>query len=398
MKHGWPVTLLGDVCRIIGGGTPPKANTAYYSGDILWATVRDMHSDLIVDTECKITKAAVANSSTNVIPGGNVVIATRVGLGKVCLLKQDTAINQDLRGIVPLDPKRLSVRFLFWWLRSTSDLIVAEGKGATVQGVTLPFIQALQLPLPPFPEQQRIVGVLEKAFEGTATAKANAETNLQNTRALFESHLQSVFAQRDKGWAQRQLGDLATFRNGINFTKSSRGESVKIVGVKDFQQHFWAQLDDLDSVTAEGTLPDSDMLRKNDLLFVRSNGNVELIGRCVLVGEVTGRITHSGFTIRARLNDGAVVPQYLCQFLKSGATRRRMIDGGTGTNIKSLNQTTLSALLVPLPPLAEQASIVAQLEAIDDRTRRLASLYDRKLSALDELKKSLLHQAFSGQL
>jgi len=85
---------------------------------------------------------------------------------------------------------------------------------------------------------------------------------------------------------ERRLGDLVTFRNGINFTKSSRGESVKIVGVKDFQSSFWAPLDKLDTVTTDGVLPDSDMLQENDILFVRSNGNMALIGRSLLAGAM----------------------------------------------------------------------------------------------------------------
>ena len=105
MKAGWHTKQLGDICRLIGGGTPSKGKMEYYAGNIPWATVRDMRSEVITETECKITKEAVKSSATNVIPMGNIVIATRVGLGKVCLLGQDTAINQDLRGIVPIDPK-----------------------------------------------------------------------------------------------------------------------------------------------------------------------------------------------------------------------------------------------------------------------------------------------------
>lgn len=386
------------MCNIIGGGTPSKDRVEYYSGNIPWATVRDMRSEAISDTERQITEEAVKNSSTNIIPRGNVVIATRVGLGKVCLLEQDTAINQDLRGIIPRAPESLSVRFLFWWLKSVARLIVAEGTGATVHGVKLPFVKSLRVPIPPLPEQQRIVGILDEAFEGIAIAKANAEKNLQNARELFASHLEGVFARRGEGWGEKILGDVATFRNGINFTKSSQGEPVKIVGVKDFQQNFWAPLDELDTVTPEGMLPESDRLKENDLLFVRSNGNIELIGRCLLVGKVTDKTTHSGFTIRARLHDTYITPKYLCHFLKSGGARRSMIEGGTGVNIKSLNQPTLSALAIPIPPIAEQRRISNQLKTLDLETQRLESIYRQKLAALDELKKSLLHRAFSGEL
>ncbi len=110
-----------------------------------------MRQDLITETEFYITEDAVRNSSTNIISSGNVVIATRVGLGKLCLLGQDTAINQDLRGIFPRNLEKLAVRYLYWWLKSVSSLIVAEGTGATVQGVKLPFVKSLPVPLPSLP-------------------------------------------------------------------------------------------------------------------------------------------------------------------------------------------------------------------------------------------------------
>ncbi|MCL2525305.1 MAG: restriction endonuclease subunit S [Betaproteobacteria bacterium] len=389
---------MGEVCDVIGGGTPSKDNANFYTGDIPWATVRDMRSDVITQTEFKITKAAVASSATNVIPCGNVVIATRVGLGKVCLLKQDTAINQDLRGIIPKDCKILYVRYLFWWLKSIADLIIAEGTGATVQGVKLPFIKSLKIPLPHLPEQQRIVAILDEAFSGIATVRANTERNLQNARALFESYLHEVFSRRGEGWVEKNFGDLATFRNGINFTKASKGEPIKILGVKDFQSNFWMPQNELDTVTPDGIVPDTDTLNENDLVFVRSNGNPELIGRCVLVGKLSERTTHSGFTIRARLHSKDVSSRFICHFLKSGNARKEMIEGGSGINIKSLNQGTLSHLSVSFPSLNEQTVIADRLDCLKTETQHLASLYQRKLNALDELKQSLLHQAFSGEL
>lgn len=122
MKQSWEIKKLAEVCDVIGGGTPSKKNSKFYNGDILWATVRDMKAEIISDTEFKITEEAVKKSSTNIIPKGNVIIATRVGLGKVCVIEKDTAINQDLRGVVPKKPKQLDNRFLFQWFKSISHL------------------------------------------------------------------------------------------------------------------------------------------------------------------------------------------------------------------------------------------------------------------------------------
>ena len=182
LPKGWEIKKMGEVCDVIGGGTPSKAISKYFNGSIHWATVRDMKGDFITETEHKITEEAIKNSSTNIIPKGNVVIATRVGLGKICVIENDTAINQDLRGIVPKKKSQIEVGFLFQWFKSISHLIVEEGTGATVQGVKLPFIKDLEIPLPPLPEQQRIVSILDEAFAAIAKAKANAEQNLKNAK------------------------------------------------------------------------------------------------------------------------------------------------------------------------------------------------------------------------
>lgn len=301
----------------------------------------------------------------------------------------------DVTYFVTFDEQEYELRFLYYLLKTLDLPSLAKG---VKPGINRNEVYSQITKIPPLHEQRRIVSILDEAFEGIATAKATAEKNIQNARVLFESHLQSVFTQRGEGWGDGRLGDLATFRNGINFTKSSLGDSVKIVGVKDFQNNFLAPLDNLDTVTTDGKLPDSDTLKENDLLFVRSNGNMELIGRCLLVGAVAEKITHSGFTIRARLHSTSLTPKYLCHFLKSNNARREMIDSGIGTNIKSLNQATLSALVIHFPSSAMQARIVCQLEALNIETQRLESIYQCKLAALQELKKSLLHQAFTGLL
>jgi type I restriction enzyme S subunit len=190
----WEEKTLGEVCNVIGGGTPSKANGKFYDGDINWATVRDMKGEIISDTEYKITKDAVKNSSTNIIPKGNVIIATRVGLGKVCLIEFDTAINQDLRGIVPLNLKKLSVDFLYRWFKSISHKIVEEGTGATVQGVKLPFIKSLKISLPPLIAQQDIVQKLDALSTETKKLEAIYQQKINDLEELKKSILQKAFA------------------------------------------------------------------------------------------------------------------------------------------------------------------------------------------------------------
>jgi len=398
MRANWKAENLGDICEVIGGGTPSKGNADFYSGDIPWATVRDMRSEVISETEYKITKAAVRSSATNIIPAGNVVIATRVGLGKVCLIERDTAINQDLRGIVPIDPKLLSVRFLFWWLKSIAELIVSEGTGATVQGVKLPFVKSLQVPLPPLAEQKRIVAILDEAFDSIATAKANAEKNLQNARALFENHLQFVFTQRDEGWVENKkpLDDLCelivdcehktapTQEEGIPSIRTPNIGKGKLLldGVYRVSENTYRKW----TRRAE-PLP-------GDLILAREApaGNVAVIpnGLKVCLGQRT---------VLIRPSRNVFDPEFLALILLQPRMQQKLLAHSRGATVQHVNMKDIRALDVGgIPPLSVQRNIVSIVGKASQGSERLETVYQHKLAALDELKKSLLHQAFSGQL
>ena len=399
MKAGWQRKTIGEVCDVVNGSTPKTGVTAYCDGLHQWITPAEMgkrSTPYIAKTERAITDAGLQNSSARLLPPQSVILSSRAPIGHLVINTAPMATNQGCKGLVPRNG--LDAKYLYYYLAGIVPLLNDLGAGATFKELSGGRLKEVPVPVAPLPEQHRIVAILDEAFDGIATAKANAEKNLQNARALFESHLQSVFTERGEGWRAKALGEMAVFRNGINFTKTSKGAPIKILGVKNFQSNHWAPLVDLDSIIPDGVIPDLDTLQEYDIVFVRSNGNPELIGRCLLIGKVSERTTHSGFTIKARLQTSELLPNYLCHFLKSGRARREMIDGGNGVNIKSLNQGTLSRIVIPFPSLADQAQIVQRLEHMQGETQRLESVYQQKLTALNALKKSLLHQAFSGAL
>ena len=400
MKAGWQVKSLGEVCHLIGGGTPSKDNADFYTGNIPWATVRDMRSDVITDTEHKITEAAIKSSSTNIIPSGSVIIATRVGLGKVCLLNQDTAINQDLRGIFPKDKTKLSTRFLFWWLKSVSDVIVAEGTGATVQGVKLPFVKSLQIPLPQLPEQQRIVAILDEAFAAIAAARANAEQNRQNARALFESYLQSVFSQRGEGWVETTVGHQVDFLAGFAFKSSEYTDSEEGVRLVRGDNIVQGEL----RWVGVKRWPINDAPKYSQFFFNENDVVLAMDRPWVAAGLKVAFITKSDLPSlqvqrTARLRAKSTIHwKYLFHMLRSPEYVSYLLDGQTGLGVPHISGKQILSFEFPLPPLNEQQSIVQRLDALWEDTQRLESLYQRKIEALDELKQSLLQQAFSGNL
>ena len=156
----WCWVRFGNICQIIGGGTPEKHNPEYWNGNINWATVADIQSNFLDTTEFCITPKGLKESSTNVIKQGAIIIATRVGLGKVCYTKIDTAINQDLKGVYLFG--NLNYFYALYFFNAFASHIIKNGIGTTVKGVRLSFIENLLFPLPPLAEQERIVAKLDE--------------------------------------------------------------------------------------------------------------------------------------------------------------------------------------------------------------------------------------------
>ena len=184
---------LNEIIKIIGGGTPSKAKKEYWeNGTINWATVRDMNVEKIIKTELSITEIGLKNSSSNIIPKNGIIIATRVGLGKVCYLEDDTAINQDLKGLIPKDDK-LNIRYLFNYFKNIEKYIISNGTGATVKGVKVEFIKELEIPLPPRKNQQKVVVYLDEISNKMEKIKQIQKEKMQSLKALKASILDKAF-------------------------------------------------------------------------------------------------------------------------------------------------------------------------------------------------------------
>ncbi len=169
------------------------------------------------------------------------------------------------------------------------------------------------------------------------------------------------------------MGDLASFRNGLNYSANDVGSGLKIIGVADFQHHMTINYEQLQQVRGFDDIPSDDLLKDDDLLFVRSNGNRALIGRVLHIRNVHERLGHSGFTIRARITSNELNPQFAALYFTSETAKEQIARNGGGTNISNLSQDILADVTIPVPPLAEQTAIAAVLSAWDRAIERTAS-------------------------
>lgn len=194
-----------------------------------------------------------------------------------------------------------------------------------------------------------------------------------------------------EGWIRHSLGDIASFRNGLNYTRADSGEAIKIVGVADFKDRGQLEnTDQLATVRIAGTLRDEDLLQRGDLLFVRSNGKKELIGRCLFFPSVNERLAFSGFTIRGRVNRSVLDPRFASYLMRSSTVLDQIFLGGTGTNISNLSQEILANVAVHVPSLNEQRRIADVIYTWDQAIAAAERSHANALMKVDALLQRLI--------
>ena len=191
-------------------------------------------------------------------------------------------------------------------------------------------------------------------------------------------------------WEKVKLGDIATFSNGINFNKTAYAKGIKLIGVSNFGDRFYPDYSQLQEVKKD-IVRLEDCLRNGDIVFVRSNGNKELVGRCMLVKNPTERVTYSGFCIRARLNDtDRYDPVYFTYYFKSKAFRRAVSGTAVGANIQNLSQARLSNHECRIPSIEVQHRIADILSVYDD----LIENNQKQIKLLEEAAQRLYKEWF----
>lgn len=295
-----------------------------------------------------------------------------------------------------LDRATLDYRYLFYALTLRHSEITFDWVKKAHPSVIRKLYT--DIPVPPLPEQQRIVGILDEAFDGIATAKANAEQNLQNARALFESHLQSVFTQRGEGWVERTLDEICIIGDGNHSSNYPRKEELVEVGVPFIRS----------TNLVDGRIDGTDMrflspekhaqLKKGHLksgdILITNRGE---IGKTAIVDAAYDNANLNSQIAWLRCRE-EMDNKFLFHVLNSGDIQKHFQSAKSGAALQQFTIKQLRELCVPLPSKKQQQTIVESLDSLYEETQRLESLYQRKLAALDELKKSLLHQAFSGAL
>ena len=315
---------------------------------------------------------------------------SRINVGSVDIQEcEDRVIVSPLYVVFSVDEK-LNSRYLLHYLKSdiTLTFIKAYASGSVRDNLKFSILKDFPINLPSVEEQEQIVATLD-GIEHLIELRKEEIASLEK---LVKSRFIELFgdpATNPKGWTTKPLLDMGYCKNGMNFHTGDSGIEMHCLGVGDFKDlSVIDRTESLPVISLNEAPPEESMLRDGDIVFVRSNGNKALVGRCLVVYPYNTPTTYSGFCIRYRLTSSEVNTAYLLRVLKADSMRKKMT--GRGANIQNLNQQILATLDIPLPPIEQQQQFASFVEQTDKS--KLA--VQKALDELEIFKKSLMQQYF----
>jgi type I restriction enzyme S subunit len=395
----WPTRKLGTLGTTYFKGISPKEKDLV--GDtILIPSGAVFPSGIKLERTKRFAASRVGGIESRFLRTGDILFnCGGVGtLGRSGLFDEATfnanAVADSFVLAIRTNDFELLSRFLFYFLQSSQaeQQIEENTRGTTgITSIRTEAILGFELPVPPLAEQQRIVGVLDDSFASLAVAEANATKNVQNVRALLESYLETIFSHRGEGWVERPLGDVCEVKDGTHDSPKYVALGIPFVTQKNIREDglsfektkFISQVDH-DSYYRRSNVARGDIL----ISMIGANRGMA----CLVDDTRVFSIKNVGLVKR----NAAVNQAYLLHFLKSPQAANYVRAASKGGAQEFVGLTELRRWPVPLPPLETQNALAFQLDALEAEIQGLTQLYAQKQAALVALKKSLLHEAFSG--
>ncbi len=391
MNKHWKIKPLGELCQIELGKTPSRGNKSLWdenkTTNNVWLSIADLlnsDNNLVLDSKEYVSDKGA--KICKLVKKGTLLVSFKLTLGRLAFVGRDLFTNEAIAALSIKNEKELSKYFLYCFLNHFDWNKATEGdikiKGRTLNKEKL---KEISIPVPPLDEQQRIVAILDEAFDAIAKAKENTEKNLQNAKELYENYLQTVFLNKGADWKEKKLGEVCEFRNG-QAHEQHIDENGKYILIN-------SKYISSNGETTKRTNNALSPLFIDDIAFVMSDvPNGKALAKCFLVDK------DNTYTLNQRI--GAIRSKIFdSRFLVYQFNRHKyLLSFNNGESQTNLRKNDILNCPLFLPPLDTQQAISQKLDALSYETKRLETIYQQKLDNLVELKKSILQKAFNGEL
>lgn len=410
LPEGWKWVRLGDITEIVGGGTPSSRVKEYYdNGNIPWlspADLSDYHEIYICRGKKMLTVKGLNSSSARMIPAETVCLSSRAPIGYVVIAKNPLCTNQGFKSFLP---SHLYIpKFLYWYLKGNKPLLESYASGTTFLELSGAKAAQIEFPLPPLGEQQRIVDRIESLFAKLDEAKAKAESVLDGFEIRKAAILHKAFTgELTAKWREirgiKKENNTVKIKDIISDIKYGTSEKsdytytgLPVIRIPNITGSS-VDLEDLKFLKSSKS-SDYDLVERNDILMIRSNGSRELVGKCALVDEAIVGKAYASFLIRLRPNP-TINPKYLLGFLNSSLARNQLFaKAKSSAGIHNINSKEICSVDIWLPDKKEQQEIVRILDNLLAKERHIREAAENALSQIDLMKKAILARAFRGEL
>lgn len=404
MKPEWKLKKISDIATVMNGGTPDTNRKDFWGGNILWITPKDMgklSSIYVDDTERKITDAGLKNSSAKIIPPNSIILSSRAPIGHLAINNFKISTNQGCKGIIP--KKEILTKYLFYFLRNSIELLNSLGTGTTFKELSSSKLNDVEIPLPPLPEQQRIVDILDQSFAAIDQAIENTEKNIIHLFDLTKSYLTSILENKQDGdWIQKKIksistkiGSGATPLGGKNSYQKKGISLIRSLNVYDdgFQYKNLAFIDEKQAQKLSSV-----EIEKRDILLNITGASIL---RCCVVpeGVLPARVNQHVLILRPVEN--IILPEFLHLLIISSDYKSSLLQiaKAGGSTREALTKEGVSNFKISFPKeISEQEKLVNLYNSFVAQSDKLRNNYYQKIEKLQELKQSILHKAFNGEL
>ncbi len=398
------VFRLGDIYNTTSGGTPSRRNPEFYNGSIPWVKSGELESNIILDTEEKITEEAIKNSSAKVFPKGTLLIALYgATIGKLAKLGIDAATNQAVCGIFENDEH--DIQYLYWFLYHKRRDLINAGIGGAQPNISQTILKNLHIPLPGKQQQQAIVSKLEELFSKLDNGIESLKTIQHQLKVYRQAVLKWAFEGRltnnnvkdgelPEGWRIGTIGEiLEVFVSSTPSRKNNNYWNGNINWVSSGEVAFCRIKFTKEKISEEGLKNSSCKVHPKGTVILAMIGEGKTRGQAAVLNI---EASHNQNTAAIRIPDGVYLSEllYYLFFLKYEENRRI----GSGNNQKALNKERVKTIPLPIIPFSEQQLIVQEIESRLSICDKIEETITNALKEAEALRQSILKQAFEGKL
>ena len=393
MKQGWEVKKLKEIAEYFNGLT-------YSPKDVSPKGTVVLRSSNIQNDELDYSDIVRVNVNVKeklFVKNGDILMCSRNGSQR---LIGKTAPIMNIEEPMTFGTFMMIIRseysqYLLWYFKTERfKKQISGGENTMINQVTRYMLDDIKIPLPPLPEQQRIVAILDEAFAAIAKAKANAEQNLKNAKELFESYLQGVFEKKGEGWEEKTLGEVLVKTETVDPTKKPN-EEFTYLDVSSVNKETKEIENPTVLLGKDAPSRARKLVRTNDVIFATVRPTHSRVA--LITEEYDEQVCSTGyFVLRAKEFISNNIVYY---FLLTYGFNKQMEKLQKGASYPAVTDSEVKGIYISFPKsIKEQQTIVEKLDALSAETQKLEAIYQQKINDLEELKKSVLQKAFNGEL